>query len=114
MQDFNRRRAPDTPDELWLLQHPPVYTLGRRCRTASFTTADGRAPDAIPVIASDRGGQMTYHGPGQVVAYVLFDLKRRGWGVRDLVRALEQAVIDLLADYGVGGARRVDAPGVYV
>lgn len=114
MQDFNRRRAPDTPDELWLLQHPPVYTLGRRCRTASFVTADGRAPDAIPVIASDRGGRMTYHGPGQVVAYVLLDLKRRGWGVRDLVCALEQTAIDLLADYGIGGARRAGAPGVYV
>jgi lipoyl(octanoyl) transferase len=109
MQSFTAARAPDTPDEIWLLQHPPVYTLGVAGRTAHLP----RGRDDIPVMRIDRGGQITYHGPGQLVAYVLLDLKRKGLTVRPLVRRLEQAVIDLLAEYGISATGRVDAPGVY-
>lgn len=107
MQHFNQTRTPGTADELWLLQHPPVYTLGR----------NGAAPAAIggiPVIASDRGGQMTYHGPGQVIAYALLDLARARLGAKALVAGLEQAVIDLLHDFAIRAGRRPGAPGVYV
>ena len=110
MQDFTARRAADTPDELWLLQHPPVYTLGIAGRPEHLPRVD----NGIPVIRSDRGGQITYHGPGQLVVYLLLDLRRRGLSVRPLVRMMEQAVIDLLADFGVTAAGRVAAPGVYV
>jgi lipoyl(octanoyl) transferase len=109
MRDFTARRSPDTPDELWLLEHPPVFTLGQAGRREHVLADIG-----IPVIAIDRGGQVTYHGPGQVVAYVLLDLKRRGYGVKELVRRLEQAVIDLLAAHGAVGERLAGAPGVYV
>ena len=109
MQAFTAQRSADTPDELWLLQHPPVFTLGLAGkREHILSTSD------IPIIPIDRGGQVTYHGPGQVVAYVLLDLKRRGYGVRELVQRMEQALIDLLASYGIAAERRVKAPGVYV
>jgi lipoyl(octanoyl) transferase len=109
MQDFTARRTADTPDEIWLLEHPPVYTLGQAGRREHLIAETG-----IPVVPIDRGGQITYHGPGQVVAYVLVDLRRRGYGIRDLVTRLEQAVIDLLAAQGVAAARLGGAPGVYV
>ena len=109
MRRFNAGRDADTADEIWLLQHAPVYTLGLRCKQAP-QKRDRR----IPVIFSDRGGQMTYHGPGQLVAYVLMDLRRRAWGVRDLVGTLEGAVIALLNEQGIDRRRREGAPGVYV
>ena len=110
MQSFTAHRTGDTRDELWLLQHPPVYTVGVAGRAAHLP----RGRDDIPLVRIDRGGQITYHGPGQLVAYVLLDMKRRGLSVRQLVRRLEAAVIDLLQDYGISAAGRVDAPGVYV
>ena len=109
MQTFTDERGPDTPDELWLLEHPPVYTLGQAGRPEHVLD-----PGDIPVIKIDRGGQVTYHGPGQLVAYLLLDLRRAGFGVKRLVHLLEQAVIDLLAGYGIESAARPDAPGVYV
>ncbi len=109
MQAFTDARTPATSDELWLLEHPPVFTLGRNGKQEHLLdTGD------IPVIPVDRGGQVTYHGPGQLLAYTLFDLNRRRLGVTSLVRLLEQAVIDLLADHGIGAQRRDKAPGVYV
>ncbi len=109
MQDFTDARQPDTADELWFLQHPPVYTLGKNGKPEHVLNAAD-----IPVINSDRGGQVTYHGPGQIVVYTLLDLKRLNIGVRQLVTVLEQSIIDLLADYGVSSNARRDAPGVYV
>ncbi|MGQ9686466.1 MAG: lipoyl(octanoyl) transferase LipB [Thiobacillaceae bacterium] len=109
MQDFTAGRGPDTPDELWLVEHPPVFTLGQAGRREHLLADIG-----VPVLAVDRGGQVTYHGPGQAVVYVLLDLRRRGYGVKDLVRRLEQAVIDLLAAHGVLAVRLAGAPGVYV
>jgi lipoyl(octanoyl) transferase len=109
MQDFTARRGPDTPDEIWLLEHPPVFTLGLAGKREHILQVTD-----IPIIPIDRGGQVTYHGPGQIVAYLLLDLKRRGYGVRELVNRMEQAIIDLLADYGIEGKRRDKAPGVYV
>ena len=104
MRRFTSERSATTPDELWLLEHPPVYTLGQ-----------GAAPvqvrNGIPVMAADRGGEVTYHGPGQVVLYTLVDIGRRAIKVREFVRLLEQAVIDLI---GTRAARRPGAPGVYV
>jgi lipoyl(octanoyl) transferase len=108
MQDFTAARGPQTPDEIWLLEHPPVFTMGLKGRGGARTEIGG-----IPLVYTDRGGDITYHGPGQLVAYVLMDLSRRGWGPKRLVTALEQAVIDLLADHGIRGERRVGAPGVY-
>lgn len=108
MRDFTDQRGPDTPDEIWLVEHPPVYTNGINGRDEPFENP------GIPLVRSDRGGQITYHGPGQIVAYVLMDLRRRGWGVKRLVAALEQTAIDLLAAHGVSGERRAGAPGVYV
>ena len=110
MQSFTASRDDDTSDEIWLTEHPPVYTLGVAGRAAHLP----RGRDDIPLVRCDRGGQITYHGPGQVVAYVLIDMKRRGLGVRSLVRLLERAVIDMLDEHGVSAAGRVDAPGVYV
>ncbi|HET7365476.1 MAG TPA: lipoyl(octanoyl) transferase LipB [Burkholderiales bacterium] len=104
MRRFTRERDADTADELWLLEHPPVYTLGQGA-------APVRVTNGIPVVAADRGGEVTYHGPGQVVLYALVDLGRRGIKVREFVRLLEQAVIDLI---GSRAARRPGAPGVYV
>ncbi len=109
MRGFSDARNDATPDELWLVEHLPVFTLGYNGKTQHLI-----APGAIPVIHTDRGGQVTYHGPGQLVVYVLLDLRRRGWGVRQLVTALEQAVIALLNGYGVNADTRRDAPGVYV
>ncbi len=109
MQAFNRARSGATEDQVWLLEHPPVFTLGLAGRREHV-----RAPGDIPVVATDRGGQVTYHGPGQAVAYVLLDLKRRGIGVKELVRRLEGAAIEVLAAYGIEGARRAGMPGVYV
>ncbi|MDB5902273.1 MAG: Octanoyltransferase [Betaproteobacteria bacterium] len=110
MQAFTAARTADTIDEIWLVQHPPVYTLGVAGRAAHLP----RGRDDIPVVRSDRGGQITYHGPGQVVAYLLLDMKRRGLTVRPLVRLMEAAVIDSLAEYGITAAGRAEAPGVYV
>lgn len=110
MQEFTMRRDDRTADEIWVLQHPPVYTLGIAGRTEHLPRAD----NGIPVIKVDRGGQITYHGPGQVVIYLLLDMRRLGLSVRPLVRRMEQAVIDLLAGYGVAAKGRIDAPGVYV
>ena len=109
MQAFTSTRDAGTTDELWTLQHPPVYTLGLAGQTRHLLS-----PGDIPVHKSDRGGQVTYHGPGQVVVYLLLDLRRRGLAVRTLVRLLEQSAIDLLAGFGVAGSRREGAPGVYV
>ncbi len=109
MQDFTVGRDADTEDEIWLVQHPPVFTLGQAGRREHLLEDVG-----IPVVAIDRGGQVTYHGPGQVVAYVLLDLRQRGYGVKDLVRRLEQAVIEVLAEQGIVASRRAGAPGVYV
>lgn len=109
MQSFTASRTADTVDELWFLEHPPVYTLGRNGKQEHLhDTGD------IPVIPVDRGGQVTYHGPGQLVVYTLLDLVRLRLGVQSLVRLLEQTVIDLLADYSVPAHRRARAPGVYV
>lgn len=118
MRAFTAARGPDTPDELWVLQHPPVYTLGLAAdprfgpRRASPTSPEG--PGAIPVVQVERGGEVTYHGPGQVVIYTLVDLARRGLKVREFVALLEDAVIGVLATHGVAAQRRKGAPGVYV
>lgn len=109
MQEFTARRTPETCDEIWLLEHPPIYTLGLAGKPEHLLKKT-----AIPVVKTDRGGQVTYHGPGQIVAYLLLDLKRRRIGVRELVRKMEAAVIGLLADQGVRAEGRVSAPGVYV
>ena len=99
----------DSPDELWLLEHPPVFTLGQAGRRSHV-----RDPGAIPVVRTDRGGQVTYHGPGQLVAYLLLDLQRAKIGVRRIVEALEQATIDMFSGVSVVAVRREGAPGVYV
>ena len=109
MQDFTAARTPETPDELWIVEHPPVYTLGQAGKPEHVLEDIG-----IPVVRIDRGGQVTYHGPGQVVIYLLLDLPRLKIKVRELVTAIEQAVIDLLAEYSVTAERRDGAPGVYV
>jgi lipoyl(octanoyl) transferase len=110
MRDFTVSRDARTPDELWLVEHPPVYTLG----TGADPAHGPRTPNGIPVLASGRGGEITYHGPGQVVLYTLVDLARRGWKVKPFVALLEQCVIDTLALHGVKGERKAGAPGVYV
>lgn len=109
MQAFTDARGPGTPDELWRLEHPPVFTLGRAARREHV-----RTPGDIPVVQVDRGGQVTYHGPGQLVVYTLVDLHRLGIGIRRLVRTLEATLVDLLARHGVAAATRAGAPGVYV
>jgi len=110
MRDFTLARTANTPDELWLVEHPPVYTVGIAGRPEHWPRTD----NGIPVVRTDRGGQITYHGPGQLVAYLLLDLRRRGLGIRPLVRLMEQAVINLLAGYGIAAHGRAQAPGVYV
>ena len=110
MREFSLARRADTADELWLVEHPPVYTQGLAGKPEHLPRFD----NGIPVVKTDRGGQITYHGPGQVVIYTLLDLRRRGLGVRPLVRKLERAVIELLAAYDVDAEGREDAPGVYV
>jgi lipoyl(octanoyl) transferase len=109
MQDYTSRRGRESEDELWLLEHPPIYTLGQAGRREHILD-----PGAITVLKVDRGGQVTYHGPGQLVAYLLLDLKRARVGVRGLVTQLEQAVIALLADHDIQAHVRPGAPGVYV
>jgi lipoyl(octanoyl) transferase len=109
MQSFTRTRNRHTPDEIWVVQHPPVFTLGVNARSEHVLD-----PGPIPVIRVDRGGQVTYHGPGQIVFYVMLDLRRLGLGVRRLVCTLEEAIIAMLRDFDVQGCARSDAPGVYV
>ena len=109
MQDFTDSRGPDTEDELWLLQHPPVFTQGQAGRAEHLLM-----PGGIPVLQSDRGGQVTYHGPGQWVVYLLIDLRRQRLGIRDLVDLIEQSVVAVLSDLDIAASPRRDAPGVYV
>lgn len=109
MRDFTAARDAGTPDELWVLEHPSVYTLGQAGRAAHLLRAS-----SIPVVRTDRGGQITYHGPGQAIVYLMIDLSRRGLTVRELVRRIEDSVIDLLSAHGVAASRRAGAPGVYV
>ncbi len=109
MQTQNRARTADTPDEIWLLEHPPVYTLGLAGKHEHVLNAGD-----IPVIKVERGGQVTYHGPGQLVVYLLLDIKRLGYGVKELVRRIEQSLIDLLAQYEIESYRKTGMPGVYV
>ncbi len=109
MQAHNRARMSDTADEIWLLEHPPVYTLGLAGKPEHVLDAKN-----IPVINVERGGQVTYHGPGQLVAYLLLDIKRLGYGVKELVRRIEQSLIDLLAQYEIESYRKLGMPGVYV
>ena len=109
MQRFTDQRNETTTDELWLLQHAPVFTLGKNGKPEHI-----RDPGSIPVIQTDRGGQVTYHGPGQIIVYTLLDLKRMNIGVRELVTRIENGVIGLLQDYAVDASARKDAPGVYV
>jgi len=108
MQEFTNTRNESTPDEIWFCDHESVFTLGLNTKPEHLL-----APGDIPVIQIDRGGQVTYHGPGQLMIYPLIDLRRAGLGVRDLVTALEQSVVDLAADYGIEAASRCDAPGIY-
>jgi lipoyl(octanoyl) transferase len=109
MRDYTDQRDTTSPDRLWLLEHPPVFTLGQAGKPEHLLD-----PGDIPVVKTDRGGQVTYHGPGQLVAYLLLDLRRAGLGVRGLVSLLEQAVIDLLKQKHIEATARQDAPGVYV
>lgn len=109
MQQFTDLRDSNTPDEIWLLEHPPVFTQGQAGKAEHLLF-----PGDIPVVQVDRGGQVTYHGPGQLVAYVLLDIKRRNLGVRQLVSMLENILIELLRRYDIGAEARPDAPGVYV
>ncbi len=109
MQTFTAQRNAETNDEIWLLQHPPVYTQGLAGKPEHLLTTS-----SIPVVKTDRGGQITYHGPGQIVAYVLFDLKRKSIGVKELVKRIEQSIIDILAEFEIHAERKIGAPGVYV
>ena len=109
MQAFTEQRGQDDEDEIWFVEHPPVFTLGLAADRSHVLSAGD-----IDVIQTDRGGQVTYHGPGQLVCYVLLDLRRRGMNIRGLVETLEQAVIDTVAEYGIEASGRRDAPGVYV
>ena len=109
MQQFNAARTAHTTDELWLLQHPPVFTMGLNAKPEHVLNAAN-----VPVVHIDRGGQVTYHGPGQLIAYLLVDLKRNNLGVRQMVTSMEQAVIALLSTHAIDSTARSDAPGVYV
>jgi lipoyl(octanoyl) transferase len=109
MKTLTDTRSSDDPDQLWLLQHPRVFTQGQAGKAEHVL-----APGDIPVIQVDRGGQVTYHGPGQWVLYLMIDLRRRAWGVRDLVDTIERSIVLLLAEYGITAAPRPEAPGVYV
>jgi len=109
MQAFTDTRDETTPDEIWFVEHPPVFTMGLNASEEHLL-----APGDIPVVQIDRGGQVTYHGPGQLMVYPLIDLKRANIGVRKLVTALEQSVVDLAADFDIAAVARADAPGVYV
>ena len=109
MREYTDQRSGNSPDQLWLLQHPAVFTQGQAGRAEHLL-----APGDIPVVQVDRGGQVTYHGPGQWVVYLLIDLRRRGMGVRALVSLIEQSIVSLLAEYGIAAAADPKAPGVYV
>ncbi|MFT0621061.1 lipoyl(octanoyl) transferase LipB [Ectopseudomonas guguanensis] len=109
MRQLTRERDEQTPDEIWLLQHPRVFTQGQAGKAEHLL-----APGDIPVVQVERGGQVTYHGPGQLVAYLMLDLRRLDLGVRELVTAMEQSLVDLLAGYDIEAAPKADAPGVYV
>lgn len=108
MTAFTEGRNDETPDELWYLQHPPVFTQGQAGKAEHVLF-----PGDIPVVQTDRGGQVTYHGPGQLVVYLMIDIARRGWGPRQLVSSIEQAIVDTLAEWDIEAAPRSDAPGVY-
>lgn len=109
MQEFTDSRNENTPDEIWFVEHPPVFTMGLNASEEHLL-----APGDIPVVQIDRGGQVTFHGPGQLMIYPLLDLRRSNIGIRTLVTALEQSVVDLVAEYEVAALARADAPGVYV
>lgn len=109
MQEFTDKRDENTPDEIWFVEHPPVFTMGLNASEEHLL-----APGDIPVVQIDRGGQVTFHGPGQLMVYPLIDIRRSNIGVRTLVTALEQSVVDLVAEHDVAAAARADAPGVYV
>ena len=109
MQRFTNERGPDTPDEIWLLEHEPVFTQGQAGKAEHLLM-----PGDIPVVQADRGGQVTYHGPGQLIAYLLLDVRRSGLGVRELVSRMEASLVALLAEYGIAAHAKPDAPGVYV
>lgn len=109
MQRFTDERGPGTPDEIWFTEHPPVFTLGLNSNRDHLL-----APGSIAVVQTDRGGQVTYHGPGQLMIYPLLDLKRAGLSIRGLVTALERSVVDLAGEFGIEAASRPEAPGVYV
>ena len=109
MQRFTHERTTDTNDELWIVEHPSIYTLGLNGKREHLLTIGN-----IPVINSDRGGQVTYHGPGQIIIYVLLDIKRLNLGIHQLVKILEQSMISVLAQHDISGLSRIDAPGVYV
>lgn len=108
MREFTLSRNQQTPDEFWLLEHHPVYTQGYSCSLVPF------ADTSIPIVATDRGGQITYHGPGQLIVYLLIDTRRRELGIRNFVRSIEQAILTVLDFYGIEGSIRSDVPGVYV
>ncbi|WP_425387923.1 lipoyl(octanoyl) transferase LipB [Derxia gummosa] len=109
MRELTAARTPDTPDEVWVLEHEPVYTLGQAGKPEHLLRANG-----IPMVQTDRGGQITYHGPGQVIVYLMVDLRRRGYLVKEAVQRIEQAVIDTLARHGIAADRKAGAPGVYL
>ena len=109
MRELTAARTPDTPDEIWVLEHDAVYTLGQAGKPEHLLRGNG-----VPVVQTDRGGQITYHGPGQVIVYLLVDLRRRGYLVKEAVARIEQAVIDTLARHGIAADRKAGAPGVYV
>ena len=118
MRAFTDARTPETPDELWIVEHPPVFTLGLGADRAHLLQGEGVPAHDIPVVQTDRGGEVTYHGPGQVVIYLLIDLRRNKPGgklyARQFVEKIEQAVIDVLAAYNLGGERVAGAPGIYI
>ena len=110
MRDFTQQRDGDTPDEIWILEHPPVFTLGLAGDAGNLHSPS----DQIPLVQVDRGGEITYHGPGQIVVYLLLDLRRLGIFVKELVSRIEQALIDTLADFGIEAERHAGAPGIYI
>jgi lipoyl(octanoyl) transferase len=110
MRDFTQQRDGDTPDEIWILEHPPVFTLGLAGDASNLHSPSNQ----IPLVQVDRGGEITYHGPGQIVVYLLLDLRRLGIFVKELVSRIEQALIDTLADFGIQAERHIGAPGIYI
>ena len=109
LKEFTRDRSKDTPDEIWLLEHDPVFTQGQAGKPEHIIS-----PGNIPIVQSDRGGQVTYHGPGQLIVYLLIDLQRKHINIRDFITLIEQSVIELLANYGIKATTKDNAPGVYV